>query len=515
MPTGIFFDNFAYKYLVENNHLVQNCFYHINDPATPLTSGADIIDQGTFTSTPATINTANNYSYDEIGNLKRDSSEQIHNIEWTVYGKVKKIERCSASVKPDLEFLYDPSGNRIAKIVKPYNHKNEPAYWTYNYYTRDAQGNTMATYEYTNNGTSTFKLMEHDLYGSSRLGTDNSDIDLLAAQVNETSFTHTLGNKQYELTNHLGNVLATVTDKKIAVDANSDGTVDYYLADIGSSQDYYPFGMLMPGRNFNTNKYKFGFNGKEKDNEIFGTEGSEYAYKFRLEDSRIGRFLSVDPLASKFPWNSNYAFSENRVIDGVELEGLEVYLLNDKAPMDKAIIEGFKNSENNSEFDKSAIHVYCHSFPTKILGPTGFVYPEDFGKLLSQYDDRFKNRKNGEEIVIVIHGCRSGRLTKNSKGEFAPSFAQQVSILEHCVVIAPDERNYVGSKEFGPFVTKGEDANGDMSKEALKSNPEKLATGQRGHWNVYKNGKLISQYDGSWIPKSKPSFWDIKTKKKE
>jgi hypothetical protein len=45
MPTGIFFDNFAYKYLVENNHLVQNCFYHINDPATPLTSGADIIDQ--------------------------------------------------------------------------------------------------------------------------------------------------------------------------------------------------------------------------------------------------------------------------------------------------------------------------------------------------------------------------------------------------------------------------------------------------------------------------------------
>ncbi|MCT4582028.1 MAG: DUF1990 domain-containing protein [Flavobacteriales bacterium] len=38
---------------------------------------------------------------------------------------------------------------------------------------------------------------------------------------------------------------------------------------------------------------------------------------------RLGRFFAVDPLAIEFPWNSPYAFSENRVVDGVELEGLE------------------------------------------------------------------------------------------------------------------------------------------------------------------------------------------------
>ena len=42
-----------------------------------------------------------------------------------------------------------------------------------------------------------------------------------------------------------------------------------------------------------------------------------------MHDPRIGRFFAVDPLAKKYPWNSSYAFSENRVIDGVELEGLE------------------------------------------------------------------------------------------------------------------------------------------------------------------------------------------------
>lgn len=42
-----------------------------------------------------------------------------------------------------------------------------------------------------------------------------------------------------------------------------------------------------------------------------------------MHDPRVGRFFSVDPLASEYPHNSPYAFSENRVIDGVELEGLE------------------------------------------------------------------------------------------------------------------------------------------------------------------------------------------------
>jgi hypothetical protein len=46
-------------------------------------------------------------------------------------------------------------------------------------------------------------------------------------------------------------------------------------------------------------------------------------YEYRMHDPRIGRFFAMDPLFREYPWNSPYAFSENRVIDGVELEGLE------------------------------------------------------------------------------------------------------------------------------------------------------------------------------------------------
>lgn len=46
-------------------------------------------------------------------------------------------------------------------------------------------------------------------------------------------------------------------------------------------------------------------------------------YTYRMHDPRIGRFFAIDPLAPDYPWNSPYAFSENVVIDHIELEGLE------------------------------------------------------------------------------------------------------------------------------------------------------------------------------------------------
>ncbi|CAM4197307.1 hypothetical protein FLJU110815_21065 [Flavobacterium jumunjinense] len=49
-----------------------------------------------------------------------------------------------------------------------------------------------------------------------------------------------------------------------------------------------------------------------------------------MHDPRVGRFFAVDPLFRDYPYNSTYAFSENRVMDMVELEGLESANTKDK-----------------------------------------------------------------------------------------------------------------------------------------------------------------------------------------
>jgi RHS repeat-associated protein len=134
----------------------------------------------------------------------------------------------------------------------------------------------------------------------------------------------TLGLKAYELANHLGNVLTTVSDRRVAVpNAGNPSLLDSYMADVRSVSDYYPFGSLLPGRNYNSGSYRHLFQGQEHDDEINDAVGTSYAYTFRMHDPRIGRFLSIDPLAAKYPYWTPYAFSGNMVIQYRELEGLE------------------------------------------------------------------------------------------------------------------------------------------------------------------------------------------------
>ncbi len=72
---------------------------------------------------------------------------------------------------------------------------------------------------------------------------------------------------------------------------------------------------------------RYGFNGQEKDDEVEG-EGDVYDYGKRMYDVRLGRFLSVDPIAKNFAWNSPYSYAENNVIRSINLEGLERFFTN-------------------------------------------------------------------------------------------------------------------------------------------------------------------------------------------
>ena len=68
----------------------------------------------------------------------------------------------------------------------------------------------------------------------------------------------------------------------------------------------------MPGRKYSAETgYRYGSNGKENDNEVKG-EGNQQDYGMRIYDARLGRFLSVDPISSKYPKFTPYQFPSNR-----------------------------------------------------------------------------------------------------------------------------------------------------------------------------------------------------------
>jgi RHS repeat-associated protein len=209
-------------------------------------------------------------------------------------------------------------------------------------YVRDASGNVMAIYEKGNNEINSGKLsqIEVDLYGSSRVGLWQRNLDvestnwwlfettpMVGTSNGGTTAMLTRGRITYELSNHLGNVLVTVSDRKIQVqDPNNTTQTLYYNADVVTATDYYPGGMQMPGRKYeNGTSYRYGFNGKEEDNEISG-DGNKLDFGSRIFDSRLVRWLSTDPLQAKYPFASPYNFVLNNPISFIDPDGKDIII---------------------------------------------------------------------------------------------------------------------------------------------------------------------------------------------
>jgi hypothetical protein len=179
------------------------------------------------------------------------------------------------------------------------------------------------------------------------------------------------------------------------------------------------------------------------DNEIKG-EGNSLNYEFRMHDPRIGRFFARDPLFRKYPHNSPYAFSENRVIDATELEGLEQrhYTINlhDQEPklqpirnddcwfwQDKVVVKVIGLPKNGKE-----TYTFTPWAPGKgnyIPGSGTGNYIEDFDKdfakdpvkAIASGEYRTNSEMNRETLkdvatMIILHRLLKSNL-KNSKNE--------------------------------------------------------------------------------------------------
>lgn len=191
-----------------------------------------------------------------------------------------------------------------------------------------------------------------------------------------------LGKKQYELSNHLGNVISTISDRRLQVDnytytasagtggyifdsgfnnyiytagtrthtqgSGSDNIVDSYTPDVLSNQDYYAFGAAMPGRgNPYGTSYRYGFNGKENDKEVVSSDNGTQDYGMRIYNPSLGKFLSVDPLTKKYPELTPYQYASNRPIVAIDRDGMEAQDINPGIETLVIVVQGYGHEPAN------------------------------------------------------------------------------------------------------------------------------------------------------------------------
>jgi RHS repeat-associated protein len=302
--------NFTDKNIYSYFSLINFSFKHNYDGLSRLTAVTNL--NGIFSET---------YNYDSDGNFT--SKSRAGNTVSYSYGGNNRLNSVSINGGSALNYTYDARGNlltdtRRSTSFSQYDHRNLPlstTSWgvTKNYY-YDDMGNRIAKFnnntefylrDHTGRELAIFKLESTgrefqmaNIYGNGLIGrvdaTYSNEIVGYDPDTGEPIWVWTRSdNRKYYIKDHLGSIRQTF---------DKDGAIT-------NAQDYYPFGETIRSVTGNLYRDKYKFTEKERDTET----GYDY-FGARYYDSYIGRWLSVDPLADKYPGWSPYIQCSSRLL---------------------------------------------------------------------------------------------------------------------------------------------------------------------------------------------------------
>ena len=266
------------------------------------------------------INTNDDYTYDINGNMTVDRNKKITNISYNHLNLPIRVDVTSKNPGEStyIDYVYDANGVKQQKIVN--------VHLVLSTFPFSAVRSIDKT-EYAGN-----YIYKVPFIGAKELEFINTSEGYVEPQYEG------IGNNRsvtgfdyiYQHKDHLGNIRLSYSDTdkdgKIDVLRNNidvDGDGDNAL-EIREEKNYYPFGLVHKGYNYEVRGTK---------NNLKTYQGQEYTedlglntheWKYRISDPAIGRFWQIDPLAEEYAYNSTYAFQENKLGMGVELEGLEM-----------------------------------------------------------------------------------------------------------------------------------------------------------------------------------------------
>jgi RHS repeat-associated protein len=234
--------------------------------------------------------------------------------------------------------------------------------------------------------------------------------------------------------------------------------------------------MIMPARKYSaSNLYRYGFNGKENDNDVKG-EGNQIDYGKRVYDSRIGRFLSTDPLTSQFPYYTPYQYAGNKPIWAMDLDGAEELIL----PRGITIPDPILTLPRLGPIPVPPI-----SPPIPPLAPPGFSMPQTPTLPPRPY---MPVPPMSPSIIRSTPIDESGINPNDATTYPTPPFAGEWKVTP----IKPGTKGYEKLKE--KDATRLENEKGDILRwhEADEWHP-------KGHWDLKRGGSPNNKWE-NWTP---------------
>jgi RHS repeat-associated protein len=242
----------------------------------------------------------------------------------------------------------------------------------------------------------------------------------------------------------------------------------------------------MPGRSYSSTAYKYGFNGKEKDDEVSGT-GNQYDYGFRIYNPRIAKFLSVDPLTKSYPMLTPYQFASNTPIMAIDLDGLEAVIVNKNNNTITIIAniifvtKGSKNVQGTTELKKETEKLIVNQLSSnqRLIGGTMTL------NFKLNYID-----ENDDESCSPISFEQAKKLAQESKVKYTDDngVETEISGVRTSVVVYAGELDSDNPGLFTPLEINTEGPfneiklNKDMVNSFNRKRTEKALVHELGHY---------------------------------
>ncbi|MDE1208455.1 hypothetical protein LCI24_16810, partial [Tenacibaculum sp. LAR 2:5] len=225
---------------------------------------------------------ATEYTYDANGNTLTDANKNVTSVEYNHLNMPTKITVTGANAGV-LQYKYSADGVKLRKIK--------------------TQGGTSTTTDYNGNY----------VY-------ENGDLKQITQPEGYIEPNGSSWQYVYRYTDFWGNTRLTYADD------NGDGIIT--STEIRREQNYYPGGLEHVGYNGALRGVKNNLKTYQKQEFTEDLGLNTHEWRYRVSDPATLRFWQVDPLAEDYTYNSTYAFQENKLGMGIELEGLELYPIN-------------------------------------------------------------------------------------------------------------------------------------------------------------------------------------------
>jgi RHS repeat-associated protein len=327
---------------------------------------------------------------------------------------------------------------------------------------------------------------------------------------------------------------------KTPQDLDANGTVDAYRVCLQNVTDYSPFGVTLDGRTIESDFYRRGFNGMEKDDEV-KSSGNSYDFGARMYDSRVGRMLSIDPHISAYPNFSSYVFAINNPIIAIDPDGKDVHIVIGENPVSTANIRLIGSEKVKGAPKTVEVKLYKMTVTDDVTGKTSVYFVTRDAPIINQtspvgvqiipswlggkeiynvtntsFEPRGDNKYNLVPTSTAGEGAYALRTItgdtdlpaepNNSPFRKKANFATDIMIHIGGVYKAPDGSKSITGSE-GCFTLQGKDAGNKGIQNLVKDINERKAANKKAgkgtnidlvvkkrvnvkkEWRVYNDGK--------------------------